>query len=100
MVGVGYQKWNMCIPLFILTLNKFFTKVSMMRVHHRHLSNIDCLKAHTACFVCLISTVNVHHKKEALKDWRFGLFEVSKPFFFIYLGLFLHLGVYCEVTIA
>jgi hypothetical protein len=39
---------------------------------HRHLSNIDCLKARTACLVCFISTVNGHSKKdkEALKDRR------------------------------
>jgi hypothetical protein len=35
---------------------------------HRHLSNIDYLKARTACLVCFISTVNGHCKKEALKD--------------------------------
>jgi hypothetical protein len=37
---------------------------------HRHLSNEDCLKEHTACLVCFISTVNGHHQKDALKDWR------------------------------
>ncbi len=30
---------------------------------HRHLSNIDCMKARTACLVCFINTVNGHHKK-------------------------------------
>ncbi len=30
---------------------------------HIHLSNIDCLKAHTTCLVCFISTVNGHHNK-------------------------------------
>jgi hypothetical protein len=30
---------------------------------HRDLSNIDCLKACTACLVCFISTVNGHSKK-------------------------------------
>ncbi len=41
-------------------------------VFHRHLSNIDCLKARTTCLVCFISTVNGHRKKEkvALKDQR------------------------------
>jgi len=40
--------------------------------YRRHLSDIDCLKAHTACLVCFISTVNGNRKKEkeALKDWR------------------------------
>jgi len=32
---------------------------------HRHLSNIDCLMAHTAPLVCFISTVNGRSKKEA-----------------------------------
>ncbi len=31
---------------------------------HRHLSNIDCLTAHTACLVCFISTVNGHNKNK------------------------------------
>ncbi len=38
--------------------------------NHRHLSNIDCLAACTACLVCFISTVNGCSQKEALKDWR------------------------------
>jgi hypothetical protein len=33
---------------------------------HRHLSNIDCLTAHTACLVCFTSTVNGHSKKRSL----------------------------------
>jgi len=35
----------------------------MVGVNHRHLSNIDCLRAHTACLVYFISTVNGHRKK-------------------------------------
>jgi hypothetical protein len=39
---------------------------------HRHLSNIDCLKARTACLVCFISllmaTAKKEKEKEALKD--------------------------------
>jgi hypothetical protein len=31
---------------------------------HRHLSNIDCLMAHTACLVCFISTINGRSKKK------------------------------------
>ncbi len=31
---------------------------------HRHLSNIVCLMAHTACFDCFISTVNGCSKKK------------------------------------
>ncbi len=38
--------------------------------HHRHLSNIDSLMAHTPCLVCFISTVNGLSKKEALEVWR------------------------------
>ncbi len=38
---------------------------------HRHLSNIDCLKARTTRLVCFISTANGLSKKEALKDWRY-----------------------------
>ena len=34
---------------------------------HRHLCNIDCLKACTACLVCFVSTVNGHCKKKPLK---------------------------------
>jgi hypothetical protein len=33
-------------------------------LHHRHLSNIGCLKARTACLVCFIGTVNGHSKKK------------------------------------
>ncbi len=35
---------------------------------HRHLSNIDCLMAGTACLVCFISTVNDCRKKK--KPWK------------------------------
>jgi len=34
---------------------------------HWHLSNINCLMAHTACFVCFISTVNGPSKKKERK---------------------------------
>jgi hypothetical protein len=34
---------------------------------HRHLSNINCLMAHTACFVCFISTVYGPSKKKERK---------------------------------
>jgi hypothetical protein len=43
-------------------------------IPHRHLSNIDCLMAFTACLVCFISTVNGRNKnkikgtKNALED--------------------------------
>jgi hypothetical protein len=35
----------------------------ILHLSHRHLSNIGCLKAHTACLVCFISTVNGHSEK-------------------------------------
>ncbi len=35
---------------------------------HRHLSNIDCLTAHTACLACFISTVNGCSKKKPIKS--------------------------------
>jgi hypothetical protein len=35
---------------------------------HRHLSNIDCLTADTACLVCFISTVHGHSKKKRKKE--------------------------------
>ena len=37
-------------------------------LYHRHLSDIDCLTAWTACLVCFISTFNGHSKKR-LKMW-------------------------------
>jgi hypothetical protein len=41
-------------------------------VTHRHLSNIDCLMAHTACLVCFISTVNGRSKKKKKQPWKTG----------------------------
>jgi len=35
-------------------------------IHHRHLSNIDCLMLRNACLVCFISTVNSCSKKRSL----------------------------------
>ncbi len=46
-------------------------KFTYLYTHHRHLSNIDCLMAHTACLVCFISTVNGHSKKKK-KPWKMG----------------------------
>ena len=42
-------------------------KVSLAASFHRHLSNIDCLMARTACLVCFISTVNGRSKKKKKK---------------------------------
>jgi hypothetical protein len=36
----------------------------MNKSAHWHLSNIDCLMAHTACLVCFVSTVNDCSKKK------------------------------------
>jgi hypothetical protein len=33
-------------------------RVNTMKQNHRHLSNTDCLMAHTTCLVCFTSTVN------------------------------------------
>jgi hypothetical protein len=35
-----------------------------VRMSHRHLSNIDCLMAHTVSLVCFINTVNSRNKKK------------------------------------
>ncbi len=45
-----------------LGFNNFFVSLT-----YRHLSNIDCLMAHTGCLVCFISTVNGHSKKKRKK---------------------------------
>ncbi len=47
-------------------------KFTCLYTHHRHLSNIDCLMAHTACLVCFISTVNGRSKKIKKKPWKMG----------------------------
>jgi hypothetical protein len=39
---------------------------------HRHLTNIDCLTAHTACLVCFITTVNGYSKKIIIKGEKCG----------------------------
>ncbi len=39
-----------------------------MTFDHRHLGNIGCLMAHTACLVCFISTVNGHSKKKKKRE--------------------------------
>jgi hypothetical protein len=44
---------------------QFISDVVVASVH-RHLSNMDCLTAHTACLVYFISTVNSCSKKPSL----------------------------------
>ncbi len=39
---------------------------------HRHLSNIDCLTARTACLVCFIGTVNGRSEKKEKKHIKTG----------------------------
>jgi hypothetical protein len=46
----------------IYVVGKFFCR-NLDSLDHRHLRNIDCLMAHTACLVCFISTVNGCSKK-------------------------------------
>ncbi len=43
-------------------------QIPLLSAEHRHLSNIDCLMACTACLVCFISTVNGRSiKKKPIK---------------------------------
>jgi len=49
------------LELNALLLERLLPGILSYSVNHRHLSNIsiiDCLMAHIACLVCLISTVN------------------------------------------
>jgi len=38
-----------------------------LKVSHRHINNIDCLRVSSACLVCFLSTVNGRIKKERKK---------------------------------
>ncbi len=52
-------------PLFIIHY--------VHRLTHRYLSNIDCLKVHTASLICFICTVNGRSKiKNKKKPWKKG----------------------------
>jgi hypothetical protein len=57
--------------------------VGCPRFSHRHLINIDCLMARTACLVCFISTVNGCSKKKKKKKlpWKTAASSghVTKP---------------------
>ncbi len=53
-----------CIHAKVLSSLRSFT----LKQYHRHLRII----AHTACLVCLISTVNGHSKKERKKGYKCG----------------------------
>ncbi len=44
------------------------SKFDKLSPDHRHLSNIYCLTAHTACLVCFISTVNGRSKKKSPRN--------------------------------
>ncbi len=50
------RKWN---SMFIF----LHCTASPLHARHRHIRNIDCLMARSACLVCFISTVNCHSKK-------------------------------------
>ncbi len=52
---------------WMIIIERDFHPISYL---HRHLSNIDCLMAHTACLVCFISTVNEHSKKKLKMPWK------------------------------
>ncbi len=54
----------------LLTHSMNATPVYAFGNSHRHLSNIDCLMACTACLVCFISTVDGCIKKK--KPWKTG----------------------------
>ncbi len=41
--------------------------MKIYQINDKHLSNIDCLTAHTACLVCFISTVGRSKKKKPIK---------------------------------
>ena len=59
--------------LGIAQLKRIYSNDKKMAKLHRHLSNIDCLKARTACLVCFISTVNGHCKKRKRSLERLAL---------------------------
>jgi hypothetical protein len=54
--------WQSIIQKACLFYKSSFSDAAL-RSDHRHLSNIDCLTARTACLVCFISTVNGRSKK-------------------------------------
>ena len=56
--------FSTCLVIIIVTYVIGWDKNKAVKVNHRHLSNIDCLMARTACYVCFISTVNGHNKKK------------------------------------
>ncbi len=60
---------------FIKKLEIKITKVSKEDFNfvdrgHRHLSNIDCLTAHTACLVCFSSSVNGRSKRKRKEAYQ------------------------------
>ncbi len=65
------------VAFFIVTVYtcKIFVKLAsdeqiffLVAFPHRHLRNIDCIMARTACLVCFISTVNGRSKKKKEKN--------------------------------
>ncbi len=69
---ISYGIWNqdnlvktLMLPLVAPIIHQIKSKCTKLTpVDHRHLSNIDCLMACTACLVCFISTVNGRSKKK------------------------------------
>jgi hypothetical protein len=63
-----YIFWDRCCknftPFFLCLYDVFSQHLSRLDSNHRHLSDIDCLMARTACLVCFISTVNGRSKKQ------------------------------------
>jgi hypothetical protein len=45
----------------------FIEFLQLIVTNYRHITNIDCLTAHTACLVCFNSAVNGHSKKKIKK---------------------------------
>jgi len=56
-------------PFFLCLYGAFSQHLSRLDSNHRHLSDIDCSMACTACLVCFISTVNGCSKKRSLLRW-------------------------------
>jgi hypothetical protein len=52
------------------TFNNKWVSIIKLHWHHRHLRNIDCIMACTACLVSFTSIVNGHSKKKGLKMWH------------------------------
>ncbi len=65
---LAWKDWEYLNTLFLYFLCQSVEltelKINLIMKSHRHLSNIDCLTAHTPCLVCFFSTANGCNKKE------------------------------------